>query len=244
MVAEPQAQADVGAKTDPKAMDQSALIAEIERLRPLAELGRMAATVAHEVRNPLTGISANAEIIRESITDPDDLESIDMILQEVHRLSELVSDLLHYSREREARADHIDLNQEARAVVELLRSYAAEAGIILNYEGSGLALGDSQLTRQSLLNIVRNAIQACKCGGQVTIQIEQNSLSIRDQGGGVPEALQERLFEPFVTGRTRGLGLGASVARRCMQRQNGDVLLGETGPTGSVFIMQWPTSTH
>ena len=236
MVAEPQAQAEA----DPKAMDQTALLAEIERLKPLAELGRMAATVAHEVRNPLTGISANAEIIRESLSDPDDVESIDMILQEVHRLSELVSDLLHYSREREARADHIDLSNEARAVVDLLKSYAAEAGVVLDYTGSGLAMGDSQLTRQSLLNIVRNAIQACKCGGQVQILVEPAQLSISDQGGGVPEALVDRIFEPFVTGRTRGLGLGASVARRCMQRQNGDVALGQTGPAGSVFVMTWP----
>lgn len=228
---------------DPRAMDQTSLIAEIERLRPLAELGRMAATVAHEVRNPLTGISANAEVIRESLDDPDDVESLDMILQEVHRLSELVSDLLHYSRERDARSDHIDLSREARAIVELLRSDASEAGVLLEYSGHGLAVGDSQLARQSLLNIVRNAIQACRCGGTVLMLVTPGSITVCDQGTGVPDALKESLFDPFVTGRTRGLGLGASVARRCMQRQQGDVRLKETSSEGSSFEMVWPQAT-
>ena len=219
---------------------KDALIAEIERLRPLAELGRMSATVAHEVRNPLTGISANAEVIREALQDPEDVESLDMILQEVQRLSDLVSDLLHYSRERDARSDHIDLSREARAVVELLRKDAAESGVILEFRGHGLAVGDSQLSRQSLLNIVRNALQACRSGGSVQLLVAPGQILVCDSGSGVPKALQETLFDPFVTGRTRGLGLGASVARRCMQRQQGDVRLRSSSETGSEFLMTWP----
>ena len=226
--------------SDLQSLDKDALIAEVERLRPLAELGRMSATVAHEVRNPLTGISANAEVIREALDDPEDVESLDMILQEVQRLSDLVSDLLHYSRERDARSDHIDLSREARAVVELLRKDAAESAVILEFRGHGLAVGDSQLSRQSLLNIVRNAIQACKSGGSVQLLVAPGQILVCDTGAGVPKALQETLFDPFVTGRTRGLGLGASVARRCMQRQQGNVSLKNSTEEGSEFLMSWP----
>jgi len=74
------------------AMDPHALEAELKRLRPLAEMGRMAATVAHEIRNPLTGISANAELLRESVGDPADIESVDIILAECERLGRLVTD--------------------------------------------------------------------------------------------------------------------------------------------------------
>ena len=86
----------------PTTLDAATLSAELERLKPLAEMGRMAATVAHEIRNPLTGISANAELLRENLDRPDDLESVDIILGEVERLSRLVTDLLYYSRERVA----------------------------------------------------------------------------------------------------------------------------------------------
>lgn len=221
-------------------MDPAALQAELAKLRPLAEMGRMAATVAHEIRNPLAGISANAELLREALADPADRQSLDLILAEVDRLGRLVSDLLYYSRERPAEAKAIDLAALARAVVELSRADAERAGIALGWEGAGAAAGDMDLSRQALLNVVRNALQACRKGGRVQLRVAAGRVAVADDGGGVPESLRERLFEPFVTGRTRGLGLGATVARRCQQRQGGDLRLEATGPQGSVFALSWP----
>lgn len=224
---------------DPLARDSDALLAELEHLRPLAELGRLAATVAHEVRNPLAGISANAELVRESLRDPADIESVDMILAEVQRLSTLVGDLLHYSRERQARHESIDLLREARSVSELLRSDAQAASVSIDYHGDGVATGDAELSRQALLNVMRNAIQACQRGGHIEVTVVGTDIRIIDDGHGVPEALRDKLFEPFVTGRTRGLGLGAAVAKRCMERQGGSIALESSGEDGSVFRLQW-----
>jgi signal transduction histidine kinase len=224
---------------DPMALDHQALLAEIERLRPMAELGRLAATVAHEIRNPLAGISANAELLRDVLADPADVESVDIILGEVARLSGLVEDLLHYSRERQARSEPLDLVQVARGVVELLRQQAEQEDVHLFWSGGGLARGDAELARQCLLNIVRNALQACRTGGSVHLLVKPAAIEVCDEGNGVPEALRDSLFEPFVTGRTRGLGLGAAVARRCMQRQGGEVTLLRTGASGSVFLLRW-----
>lgn len=225
--------------TDSLARDPESLLAEIERLRPMAELGRLAATVAHEIRNPLAGISANAEILRDVQTDPMDVESVDIILSEVQRLSRLVDDLLQYSREREARTQPLDLFQVARGVADLQRMQAEQEGVHVNLTGHGMAQGDAELSRQALLNVLRNALQACRTGGAVELQISDGTIAVCDAGHGVPDALRETLFEPFVTGRTRGLGLGAAVARRCMQRQGGDVRLERTGPEGSCFVMSW-----
>jgi two-component system sensor histidine kinase HydH len=224
---------------DPQAMSSDQLIAELERLRPLAELGRLAATVAHEVRNPLAGISANAELLRESLHDPDDLQSLDIILGEVDRLGTLVSDLLLFSRERPAERSLIDLAVVARAAVELSASDAERQGVTLAAEGHGLAWGDAELSRQALLNLVRNALQATPAGGSVRLQCADGRIAVVDSGPGVPEALRERLFEPFVTGRTRGLGLGCAVARRCLRRQGGEAILENSGPMGSVFALTW-----
>ena len=225
-----------------RAMSSEQLKEELARLRPLAELGRLAATVAHEVRNPLAGISANAELLRESLSDPDDIESLDIILAEVERLGSLVSDLLHYSRERSAKAAHFDLVSIAKRCADLMRSDAAIVNVTMLVDGNGLAWGDSELSHQSLLNIIKNAVQACREGGTVTVTCSDGMIEVRDQGPGVPEALQATIFDPFVTGRTRGLGLGAAVAKRCMQRQDGRVQLVDTGPKGSTFCLTWPTS--
>lgn len=216
------------------------LRAELARLAPLAELGRMAATVTHEIRNPLAGISANAELLRESLSDPRDLELIDTILAEVRRLGDLVTDLLYYCRERPAACQPMDLAAVVRGCVELSRPAAEAAGVRLGWSGAGRARGDPDLSRQALLNVVRNGIQACPAGGAVHLEVADARVLVRDTGGGVPEHLRATLFEPFVTGRTRGLGLGATVARRCQQRQGGDLVLLSTGPAGSVFALSWP----
>jgi signal transduction histidine kinase len=220
--------------------DHDTLAAELERLRPLAEMGRMAATVAHEIRNPLAGISANAELLREVVTSQPDTECVDIILAEVERLGHLVTDLLYYTRERDAQLTTIDLPWLARAVYELSQADAEQAGVELTWSGSGRALGDAELGRQALLNVVRNAIQACRSGGRVAITVGSGEIRVADTGGGVPDAIRARLFEPFVTGKTRGLGLGATVARRCQRRQQGDLVLAESDVTGSTFVLSWP----
>ena len=228
--------ADVG-KAD--SMNAEQLLAEVERLRPLAEMGRMAATVAHEIRNPLAGISANAELLREVVPSGPDSESVDIILAEVDRLGHLVTDLLYYSREREADLRPIDLPWLARTTCELSQVEAERAGVELVWSGRGRAIGDTELSRQALLNVIRNAVQACREGGRVALLIVDGGITVQDTGCGVPEILRERLFEPFITGRTRGLGLGATVARRCQRRQGGELALMDTGPSGSSFALNW-----
>lgn len=234
---EPAPRTELGS-ADTLSVDQ--LQAELTRLRPLAEMGRMAATVAHEIRNPLAGISANAELLREAVTTGPDSECVDIILAEVERLGHLVTDLLYYSRERDAEARPIDLPWLARTTCELTQVDAERAGVELVWSGRGRAMGDTDLSRQALLNVIRNAIQACREGGRVTLSIEDGRITVADTGAGVPEILRDRLFDPFITGRTRGLGLGATVALRCQRRQHGELALVETGPTGSRFALTWP----
>ena len=200
----------------------------------------MAATVAHENRNPLAGISANAELLREAVSSGPDSESVDIILAEVDRLSHLVTDLLYYSRERDAELRPIDLPWLARTTCELSQVEAERAGVELVWNGRGRAMGDTELSRQALLNVIRNAVQSCREGGRVALTIEDARITVVDTGCGVPEILRERLFEPFITGRTRGLGLGATVARRCQRRQRGELALVATGPAGSSFALTWP----
>jgi signal transduction histidine kinase len=220
----------------------AALREEVARLRPLADLGRMAATVAHEVRNPLAGISANAELVREALAGADDQACIDIILSEVDRLGRLVTDLLFYARERDAKTVRTDLARLARTTCELSSAAAQGAGVELAWSGAGEGLTDPELARQALLNVVRNAIEACRAGQAVHLDVSAGRIAVVDQGAGVPAAVRERLFEPFVTGRTRGLGLGGAVAKRCQLRQGGDLRLVSSSASGSCFELSWATS--
>jgi two-component system sensor histidine kinase HydH len=229
----------MGGPASDRTLVEDQLRLEVERLRPLAEMGRMSATVAHEIRNPLAGISANAELLREAVSGADG-ECVDIILAEVERLGHLVTDLLYYSREREAEIRPLDLAWLARTTCELSSADAERAGIALAWVGCGRATGDTELSRQALLNVVRNAVQACRPGGHVRLEVGERAIVVVDDGGGVPEILRDRLFDPFVTGRTRGLGLGATVARRCQRRQGGDLLLGASSHEGSRFVLSWP----
>lgn len=219
--------------------ERQQLRAEVAKLQAMAELGRMAATVTHEIRNPLAGISANAELLRESLSDPRDTELVDTILTEVQRLGNLVTDLLYYCRERPAEIRPVDLAAVARSTCELSRPQAEQLGVALSWAGGGSATGDADLSRQALLNVVRNAIQACRRGGAVRVEVGAGAIAVLDTGSGVPAALRETLFDPFVTGKTRGLGLGLTVARRCQERQGGDLRLASTGADGSRFELLW-----
>jgi signal transduction histidine kinase len=216
------------------------LEAEIRRLKPFAELGMMAAVVAHEIRNPLAGISANAELLKECIDDADGIESVDIILSEVQRLGKLVGELLNSSRERQAECRDLDLLRLANTAATLQNAEAQAQGVDICVEGSGQGWGDWDMSLQSLLNIIRNAVQASGPGQTVSVAVSDHHLRISDQGPGIPEDLKTRIFEPFVTGKTRGMGLGATVAKRCMLRQRGEIVLESTGPKGTTFLMRWP----
>ena len=104
----------------------------------------------------------------------------------------------------------------AQQIAEFCRAEGDKAQVGIEVSGSGSAQGDQDLSRQALLNVVRNGIQASAPGSVLKMVVEEDHILIVDQGRGVPEEIRDELFTPFVTGRTRGLGIGAAVARRCL----------------------------
>ena len=170
-----------------------------------------------------------------------DQDCVDVILAEVDRLSNLVTDLMLYTREREPTIGPMDLCSLAQQTAELCRAEGDKAQVAIEVEGQGAVQGDQDLSRQALLNVVRNGIQASAPGSVLKMVVEEDHILIVDQGKGVPEEIRDDLFTPFVTGRTRGLGLGAAVARRCLRRQGGEIDLRSTSADGTTFCMRWAT---
>jgi two-component system sensor histidine kinase HydH len=195
---------------------------EAERL---AVLGRIAAGLAHEIRNPLGSITGSIEMLRESSSlSPEDRRLCDIVKREARRLNDLVGDMVDLSKPRPPAVQATDVASLARDVVELSANAARGSDVRVVYEGpSGdvRARCDGAQIRQVVWNLVRNAIQATSAGSQVTLRLEVSPrevmLVVDDQGPGIPEDEEERIFEDYFTTRTHGAGIGLAVVRRIVE---------------------------
>jgi len=195
---------------------------EAERL---AVLGRIAAGLAHEIRNPLGSIMGSIEMLRESPElSEEDRQLCGIIKREARRLNDLVGDMVDLSKPRPPSAEATDVASLAHEVVALSTNANRGSDVRVVYEGPPgpvLARCDGSQIRQVLWNLVRNAIQATSAGSAVMVRIEVNerhvTLAVDDQGPGIPEDASERIFDDYFTTRTHGAGIGLAVVRRIVE---------------------------
>ena len=200
-----------------------------EAAERLAILGRIAAGLAHEIRNPLGSISGSVEILRESPgLSADDKRLCDIVRGEVLRLNNLVSDMLDLSKPRAPEAEAVDVAKLAQEVVDLAgRSERSASGDVhVVYEGpttATLARCDASQMRQVLWNLVRNAVQATAAGKTVKVKVAVGGagagpgevvLSVDDEGPGLSDEARARIFDAFYTTRAHGVGIGLAVVKR------------------------------
>ena len=196
---------------------------EAERL---AVLGRIAAALAHEIRNPLGSITGSIEMLHESASLGDeDKRLCEIVHREARRLNDLVGDMLDLSKRRPPNAQATDVAALAREVVSLACNAARGSDVRVRYEGPesepALARCDAPQIRQVLWNLVRNAMQASSAGSTVIVRVEiyerSVTLAVDDQGPGIPDDARARIFEDFFTTRTHGAGIGLAVVRRIVE---------------------------
>lgn len=192
----------------------------------LAELGRISAWLAHEIRNPLGSISGSIEMLREGpALSSEDKQLCDIVSREVTRLNDLVSDMVDLSKTREPEVEPVDVGLLAREVVELaMRSRGAEDHRIEYVEedcdgGALLAKCDPAQMRQVLWNLVRNALQASPSRGVVRVGVGAKkadgvTLWVEDDGAGIDDDAKRRIFDAFYTTRAHGAGIGLAVVKR------------------------------
>jgi len=234
------------------AIDDSRLLEENLRLeRELAErerlaaLGRMAATVAHEIKNPLSAIKSIAQVMREDEGLRNEYErDLGLIVGETDRLSQSVTQLLSFARKESPAAQPQSVEELVRSVVDLFRASAREQGIVLEYEvnvEAELAGRSVSALRDALSNLLLNALQATPQGGKVHLKgVTANGellISVQDSGSGVPLDLRERIWEPFFTTRQRGTGLGLAIVRKRLQEVGGTATL-EVSQNGRGALFQ------
>ncbi len=175
----------------------------------LAAIGTFTATIAHEVRNPLSAVRLTVQLLAEQHGHD---EATTLIIDEIERLDLIVDELLAFSKGMTVEPQPCDLRAVVDDTVRLMRRQAEHAGVALSVTGEGRVRADPARLRQLLMNLMLNAIQAQHGGGAVRIVITNDGLVVEDDGRGVEPMLIERLFEPFATGRAGGTGLGLHLA--------------------------------
>lgn len=224
---------------------------EAERL---AALGRIAAGLAHEIRNPLGSISGSIEMLGESPSlSEDDKQLCTIVRTEASRLNDLVGDMLAFAKPRAPEPTVVDINALAKEVSQLAsrsdRSGAGDVAIVCTVPNEPVyAKCDSAQMRQVLWNLVRNAVQASGAGTTVTVRVESKQsdieLSVSDQGGGISEETRSRIFDAFYTTRSEGAGIGLAVVKRIIDDHEpfGASLRVESSEKGARFCVTLPKS--
>ncbi|MDW7709325.1 MAG: ATP-binding protein [Deferrisomatales bacterium] len=221
----------------------------LRRADRLAAVGRLAAGLAHEIRNPLASLSGSVEVLRQgSRTDAEDAHLLEIVLRETERLNRLVTNFLHYARPGSAEPTPFPLRELVADIGFFFSQGEGRTGFVLeNAVPEGLCLvADRSQVEQVLLNLFRNSVEAAP--GGVTVRVGAAEIdggaevTVRDDGPGIPPDVAARAFEPFFSGREGGTGLGLATVHRIMENHGGAVSLGPGPAGGSALRLRFPSS--
>jgi two-component system, NtrC family, sensor kinase len=218
----------------------------------LAAIGKMAAHVTHEIRNPLSAMGLNVEMLEEEIAQdggarPEVKNLLAAIHREVQRLEHLSEEYLRVARLPQPRMEADDVAGAVREIVAFARPEIELAGcrVELTVEADlRPALFDEAQLRQALLNLLRNAREAMPGGGAIEVRVAAEGMSVvvdvADRGGGIPEDIRARVFDPFFSTKGEGTGLGLAITRHILEAHGGSVTCETRSGGGTTFRLALP----
>lgn len=220
----------------------------------LAAIGKMAAHVTHEIRNPLSSITLNIELLEEELAGkdvgPESRELLASIDREVERLANLSEDYLRLARIPSPRLDAEDLAELLRDVARFSKKELERASTELCLdlpEGLPSVMFDEAQIRQAILNLVRNAREAMPRGGRVDLSVFAEGMnvvvSVSDRGGGIPPEIRDRVFDPFFSTKGEGTGLGLAITRRIVEAHGGTLTCDAREGGGTTFRLTLPLAS-
>lgn len=229
--------------------------ARLSTAEKLASVGRLATSIAHEIRNPLTAVKMWLFSIRSGVAGDSGMErKLDIVSEEINRLEEIIHDFLDFSRPAPLKLERHDLRGVVRRTLDLLACRIEDRGIQLNCrlpEEPVPAVADGSQLQQVLINLVNNAIDASADGGEIYVDLGADRdadgraihiLRVRDTGGGMPDDIRDRIFDPFFTTKEGGTGLGLSIAAQIIARHQGRLVLESTSECGTTFSVCIPAA--
>lgn len=224
--------------------------AQLAHAEKIATLGRVAAQVAHEVRNPLAGLLLYSEHLKGKLdgkVPPADAQLMDKIIETINHLTATTEQILNYARPVTLALKRGDLNEVARDVIQLLSTEISAHNIetVLELDSSPISgMLDEASIRGATLNLVLNAVQAMNSGGRLTISTGRDGkkmwMTIKDTGAGMSPERIKQIFEPFNTTKSRGLGLGMPYAQKIIQQHAGRIQVESRPGKGTQIRIELP----
>lgn len=218
---------------------------EISRLDSLNLIGQMAAGVAHEIRNPMTSIKGFLQMFQEQNKYREDREAIELMLEELDRVNDIITDFLTISQKNHIEIKSMNLNECISGVLQLIIADALKNDVFLDtqLEHTPEIMSDKGELKQLLLNLTRNAIEAMPSGGTLTVHTFEDAsgvnLVVRDEGNGIPPEILDKIGTPFLTTKENGTGLGLGVCYSIAERHNARITV-DTSSEGTSFKVTFP----
>jgi two-component system sensor histidine kinase HydH len=220
---------------------------EKARLERLSALGEMAATVAHETKNPLNAIRLATSYLKNNFQGDILTEFLKIIEEEVERLNDITTGFLGFSKPAPLKPKPSSINSIVKSSVDLIRQEATDRNIevlVLTDEHVPPVVCDGSQLKQALLNLLINAMDAAGSGGTVSVTTEgagsQVTIAVHDSGPGIRPDQMEKIFKPFFTTKTRGSGLGLAIAERILKEHKGEITVTSEPGKGTTFILSLP----
>ncbi|MCK4840036.1 MAG: hypothetical protein KAS94_14625 [Desulfobulbaceae bacterium] len=234
---------------------ESAVLLEVEEQlganQKLSALGELSASLAHEIKNPLSSLRGTAEIILDEFPEGHPKREFgEIMLKEVDRLNVTVNEILQFSKGQAAFANDQPaepLSEVINRVVRLMESHLRKKAVTLRVdscpEADTFAVNGSKMS-QVFLNIILNAIDALAEHGQINLKIgvddQEMIVAVSDNGPGIPENMRQDIFAPFVSGKEHGTGLGLSISAKIVESLGGRINVSESSDGGACFAVSLP----
>ena len=231
----------------------------MERAEALANLGELAAGLAHEIKNPLAGIAGAMQILSSDLAPGDPKREVfEEIAVQVRRIEKTVTDLLSFARPQRMEFSPVNLNEVLKAALFLVRQHSEAKRITFQEDLAPIlptVQADPRQIQQVFLNLILNAVQAMPGGGKVTVRtqgIKRETprppegprsvvqAEVEDTGPGIPEDVLSHIFEPFFTTKHKGTGLGLAIVRRIVLEHSGEIKVKTHPGRGTTFTVVLP----
>ena len=224
---------------------------EIQRSERLASIGRLAAGIAHEIRNPLSSIKGFATYFKERYREvPEDQKTADVLIQEVERLNRVIGQLLEFARPLNLRKQSARLGTLIQHSLKVIKGEAEKKGVTINLDDSSEAVKvsvDSDRFQQVLLNLYLNAIESMEEGGSLGVELHRDEdsenivVNISDTGSGIREEDLPHVFDPYFTTKSSGTGLGLAIVHNIVEAHGGQMRVQSCQGEGTTITISLPS---
>ena len=230
--------------------ERQAMEGKLARAQHLAEVGQLAASLAHEIKNPLAGISGAIQVIGDSLSEDSPYKSIvGDILGQISRLDATVKDLLLYARPTPPERKDVKMGDLITRLISVLHEEPALRNLDVRFNDSeAIAYADERQLEQLLMNLILNAAHASTDATTIEVEAIESAdrltLVVKDRGTGMPEEVRKKALEPFFTTKAKGTGLGLAICRRIAESHGGTVAIESHPGQGTVVTVELPRESQ